>query len=151
MYLVRHAKAGNRRQWSSDDDLRPLSRAGRAQAEAIADALMDKGITRVLSSPYVRCRQSLDPLAQRIRLPLELSDALAEGVRLSETLRLIDKLHDEVAALCTHGDVVEGLIKHLAKNGVDVDATRLEKGAIWVLDVHDNGEIVGADYLPAPA
>jgi hypothetical protein len=66
-------------------------------------------------------------------------------------LRLIDKLHAEVAALCTHGDVIEGLIKYLAKSGVDVDATRLEKGAIWVLDVKDNGEIVGADYIPAPA
>jgi 8-oxo-dGTP diphosphatase len=151
MYLVRHAKAGNRRQWSSDDDLRPLSRAGRAQAEAVAGALMDKEITRVVSSPYVRCRQTLDPLAQRLRLPLELSDALAEGARLSETLRLIEKLHDDVAALCTHGDVIEALVGYLAKNGVDVDDTKLEKGAIWVLDVQDNGEIVGVDYVPAPA
>ncbi len=149
MFLVRHAKAGNRRQWSSDDDLRPLSRAGRAQAEAIADALMDEGITRVVSSPYVRCRQTLDPLAQRLRLPLELSPELAEGESLTDTLRLIDKLHGEVAVLCTHGDVIERLIEHLASTGVELDDNRLEKGATWVLDMHE-GEIVRAEYVPAP-
>ena len=150
MYLVRHAKAGNRRQWSRDDDLRPLSRAGRAQAEAIADALSTKRIKRVVSSPYVRCRQTLDPLAQRLRLPLELSDTLAEGAPLTDTLRLIDKLHDETAALCTHGDVIERLIEHLQKTGVKVADSRLEKGAIWVLDVRE-GEIARAQYIPAPA
>ena len=150
MYLVRHAKAGNRRQWSRDDDLRPLSRAGRAQAEAIADALMDAHVTRVVSSPYVRCRQTLDPLAQRLRLPLELAEALAEGASLTDTLRLIDKLHGEVAALCTHGDVIERLVAHLEKTGVELDDNRLEKGATWVLDVHEDGEIVRAEYVPAP-
>jgi 8-oxo-dGTP diphosphatase len=150
MFLVRHAKAGNRRQWSSDDDLRPLSRAGRAQAEAIADALAGERITRVVSSPYVRCRQTLDPLAQRLRVPLELSDALAEGASLTDTLRLIEKLHGVVAALCTHGDVIEGLLEHLARSGVDVDGNKLEKAATWVLDVLE-GEIVRAEYVPAPA
>jgi 8-oxo-dGTP diphosphatase len=150
MFLVRHAKAGNRRQWSSDDDLRPLSRAGRAQAEAIAGALAHVGVTRVVSSPYVRCRQTLDPLAQRVRLPLELSDELAEGALLTDTLRLIDKLHGEVAALCTHGDVIERVLEHLAHTGVDVDGNKLEKGATWVLEVLE-GEIVRAEYVPAPA
>jgi 8-oxo-dGTP diphosphatase len=150
VYVVRHAKAGNRRQWSRDDDLRPLSRAGRAQAEAIADLLSRKRIKRVVSSPYVRCRQTLDPLAQRLRLPLELSDALAEGAPFTDTLRLIEKLHGETAALCTHGDVLEALVEHLEKTGVKVKDKGLEKGAFWALDVRE-GEVVRAQYVPAPA
>src|SRR4249919_2461127 len=131
IYLVRHAKAGSRRDWPADDDLRPLSPAGQRQAVRIGEALADVGATRIVASPYVRCRQTLDPLAQRLRLPLELSDELAEGASLTDTLRLIDKLHGEVAVLCTHGDVIERLVEHLASTGVELDDNRLEKGATW--------------------
>jgi broad specificity phosphatase PhoE len=147
IYLVRHAKAGSRREWSGDDDLRPLSPVGQRQAECIADALVDAGIQQIVSSPFVRCRQTLDPLAQRLRLPLELSDALAEGAPLTDTLRLFEKVGATNAALCTHGDVVANVIGHLKQAGVPIDDERLEKGSIWVLDTRD-GEIVGAHYLP---
>ena len=116
IYLVRHAKAGSRRDWSADDDLRPLSPVGHRQAERIADALADVGATRIVSSPFVRCRQTLDPLAQRLRLPLELSDALAEGASLTDTLRLSRRWPAETAVLCTHGDVVGNVIDHLARH-----------------------------------
>lgn len=150
IYLVRHAKAGSRRDWSADDDLRPLSPAGRRQAESITDGLVDAGVRQIVSSPFVRCRQTLDPLAQRLRLPLELSDALAEGASLTDTLRLLEKVTGETTALCTHGDVVGNVIGHLARAGVPIDDERLEKGSTWVLDTRD-GEIVGTHYLPPPA
>ncbi|MEX1008466.1 MAG: phosphoglycerate mutase family protein [Acidimicrobiia bacterium] len=150
IYLVRHAKAGSRRGWSADDDLRPLATAGHRQAESIADALVDAGVQQLVSSPFVRCRQTLDPLAQRLRLPLELSDALAEGASLTDTLRLLEKVTAETAALCTHGDVVANVIGHLERAGVPIDDERLEKGSIWVLDTRD-GDIFGAHYLPPRA
>jgi broad specificity phosphatase PhoE len=149
IYLVRHAKAGSRRDWSKDDDLRPLSPVGHRQASRIADALVDVGATRIVSSPFVRCRQTLDPLAQRLRLPLELSDALAEGAPLTDTLRLLEKEAGETAVLCTHGDVVTNVIEHLQSAGVPVDDDRLEKGSVWELATRD-GEIVGAHYQPPP-
>jgi 8-oxo-dGTP diphosphatase len=71
IYLVRHAKAGNRRDWHGEDDLRPVSPSGQRQADAIADTIADVGVERIVSSPYVRCRQTVDPLAQRLRLPVE--------------------------------------------------------------------------------
>ena len=149
IYLVRHAKAGSRRDWSKDDDLRPLSPVGHRQATRIAEALVAVGATRIVSSPYVRCRQTLDPLAQRLRLPLELSDALAEGALLTDTLRLVEKVAGETAVLCTHGDVVTNVIEHLGNASVPVDDDRLEKGSIWELEMRD-GEIVGAHYRPPP-
>ena len=149
IYLVRHAKAGSRRDWSKDDDLRPLSPVGHRQAARIAKALADAGATRVVSSPFVRCRQTLDPLAQRLRLPLELSDALAEDVPVTDTLRLFEKVAEETTVLCTHGDIVTNVIEHLTKAGVPIDDERLEKGSIWELETRD-GEIVGAHYRPPP-
>jgi 8-oxo-dGTP diphosphatase len=145
-YLVRHGKAGSRREWS-DDDLRPLSPAGYRQAESITEALVDAGIQQIVSSPFVRCRQTLDPLAHRLRLPLELSDALAEGASLTDTLRLLEKVSTTNAALCTHGDIVANVIEHLKQTGVAIDDERLEKGSIWVLDTRDS-EILSAHYIP---
>ena len=79
IYLVRHAKAGSRKAWTGDDELRPLSKAGRAQARALAKRLAADGITRIFSSPYVRCRQTVEPLAERSGVPVEASEALARG------------------------------------------------------------------------
>ena len=40
IFVVRHAKAGSRDSWDGDDLLRPLTKAGRRQAEAVADRLV---------------------------------------------------------------------------------------------------------------
>jgi phosphohistidine phosphatase SixA len=150
LYLVRHAKAGNRRAWDLDDDLRPLSAAGRRQADAIADVLVDARIERMISSPYVRCRQTVDPLALRLRLPVELADELAEGTSTTDTMRLLEKVVTQTTALCTHGDVLQNVLDFLASSGVPLDDNRLEKGSIWAIDVHDTNMVAG-HYLPPPA
>ena len=79
LYLVRHAKAGSRSSWDGDDRLRPLTKMGRREAEGIADLLRDAPLERVLSSPYVRCTETVAPLAARRGLEVEEHDALAEG------------------------------------------------------------------------
>src|SRR3977135_4093385 len=65
-YLVRHAKAGSRRDWEGPDECRPRSAARRAQDEAIAGHLRSRPITRLLSSPYLRCVQTLEPLGKAL-------------------------------------------------------------------------------------
>lgn len=150
IYVVRHGKAGSRSAWTEPDVLRPLTKAGRRQAVAIADAFADAGVATILSSPYVRCRQTVEPLAERLRLPVDLSDALEEGAPLVETLALLDKLGDDPAVLCTHGDVVGELLGHCVRHGVAVDVGLLAKGSTWVFET-EAGAIVGARYEPPPA
>ncbi|MFN8035168.1 MAG: phosphoglycerate mutase family protein [Acidimicrobiia bacterium] len=150
IYLIRHGKAGDRAAWEGPDDLRPLTRGGVRQAEAIAASLGEPGVERVVSSAYVRCRQTVEPLALRLRLPVDLSDALAEGAPLHDTLALLDKVSMTSAALCSHGDVIGNVLHHLAARGVPVgDDLRMEKGSVWVLRAR-RGEIVDARYRPAP-
>ena len=60
--LLRHASAGHRERWEGDDRLRPLDKKGRRQADALCAILRERGISRVLSSPYVRCTQTVAPL-----------------------------------------------------------------------------------------
>ena len=63
IYLVRHAKAGERGVWEGDDQLRPLSGRGHLQARGLLDVLADAQFDRLLSSPYVRCMETVVPLS----------------------------------------------------------------------------------------
>jgi len=146
---VRHAKAGSRKAWTDRDELRPLSKAGRAQARAVGKALAGAGITRVVSSPFVRCRETVEPLAVRIGVDVEISDALGEGASLTDSLRLVEKLSDTNAALCSHGDVLANLLDHYARSGIVLDDDRLEKASVWVLDTTD-GAVRSARYVAPP-
>jgi 8-oxo-dGTP diphosphatase len=150
VYLVRHAKAGSRRNWTGDDELRPLSKAGRAQARALGKTLAAAGVTRTMSSPYVRCRETVEPLAARAGVALEVSDALAEGASLADSLRLLEKVLTEEAVLCTHGDVLGNLLMHYSHLGIDLGDDRIEKASVWVLEVVD-GDVRSARYVPPPA
>ncbi|HEY3725282.1 MAG TPA: phosphoglycerate mutase family protein [Acidimicrobiia bacterium] len=148
-FVVRHAKAGSRRRFEGDDTLRPLSRNGLRQAEGIAELLAHRGIARILTSPFTRCVQTVEPLASRLGLTLEIDDELGEGHRWDHALEIIEGAPEPVA-LCSHGDVIGDLMHHLAARGVPLDDDRIEKGSTWVLQVEE-GEIVKARYLPPPS
>lgn len=145
--LVRHAEAGDRRRWEGDDHRRPLSDEGRRQAERLVEVLRDQPVGRILSSPYARCMQTVEPLAAARGVAVEPSDALAEGAGAAAVHRLLGEVGD--AVLCSHGDVVQELVEALDRRGVAVGGG-LAKGSTWVLDVV-GGEVVGARYLPEPA
>ena len=77
--VIRHAEAGNRDRWKAPDDLRPLTRGGRLQAQRIAERFANEPFAQVMSSPFVRCVQTVSPLADAHGLSVELRDDLAEG------------------------------------------------------------------------
>jgi broad specificity phosphatase PhoE len=70
VYLVRHAKAGERRLWEDDDVIRPLSKKGWKQASAVCERLAGKDVSSLHSSPYLRCVQTLEPLGGTLDLPV---------------------------------------------------------------------------------
>jgi 8-oxo-dGTP diphosphatase len=147
VFLVRHAHAGDRDDWEGDDRLRPLSKKGWRQARGIAAQLEPLGVRRLISSPYVRCVQTLEPLAERLGLEIEKDDRLAEGAGL-EALDLVREA-GEGAALCTHGDICADVLGHLAGQSVVRGALEAEKGSTWVL-VLEGERILAAHYLRAP-
>lgn len=136
LYIVRHADAGNRSSWTGDDDLRPLSRKGRRQAAGLLEVLATSPVTRLVSSPAVRCVETLDPVAARLGLTVETDRRLAEGSRGDDALALADELAalDDVGVLCSHGDVIPDLLSELKIRGIvfHQDLT-WPKGSTWVL------------------
>ncbi|MFN8026509.1 MAG: phosphoglycerate mutase family protein [Acidimicrobiia bacterium] len=148
--MVRHAKAGDRHGFDGPDHLRPLSKNGRRQADALASVLATAGVTKLVSSPYVRCMQTLRPAAKLLGTEVAPNDALAEGAGKRQALRLIAAHLDAPVALCSHGDVLGDILQHYLDQGVDLQGDRVEKASIWVLHVND-GDVRAATYLPPPA
>ena len=149
VYLLRPARAGRRSAWKGDDELRPLSKVGRRQAAALLDLLADAEIEQIVSSPYVRCVQSVQALAAERDVEIDVVDELREGAPLEDALRLVEKVSGHPTVLCTHGDIVQALLTHYKASGVKVGKLRMEKGSVWALETR-NGRVTKASYLPPP-
>ena len=149
LYLVRHAKAGSRHDFDGPDRSRPLTAPGRAQAAALADRLGDEPISQLLSSPFVRCRQTLEPLGLRLGLPVEDVDALAEGGSFAVVIDLMATLPDH-AVLSSHGDLIPDVIAALERRGTVIDGDAdWRKGAVWVIE-RDGDKIARARAIAPP-
>jgi 8-oxo-dGTP diphosphatase len=155
LYLVRHARAGDRSKWKKPDHLRPLSKTGRRQALGLVDVVLGDAarrkahITDILSSPYVRCVQTVEPLAERLGLTVERVDALREGARLKDALPLVEKYADTNAVMCMHGDVLPEILEQYAGRGLLLPHDRVEKGSTWALDFAD-GTATTIRYFAPP-
>lgn len=148
--LVRHAHAGDRGRWEQEDRERPLSSLGHAQAAAIARQLNGHPVERVLSSPAVRCVETVEPLAADRALEVEEDERLYETTPTELVHELLWSLEDTDVVLCSHGDVIGNVISELQLRGVDVGRTpRWEKGSTWQLEV-SRRRVASATYLPAP-
>lgn len=152
LHLIRHAHAGSRADWSGDDALRPLSARGEAQADAIAGALAEAGIDLLLTSRYVRCRQTLEPLGAKLGLGIADQDELAEGAWGNDAL---DALLTAVAsgrtvAACSHGDVIPAIVAVAVRRGAElVGPAAAKKGARYACEVVD-GQIARLVAFPPP-
>lgn len=150
LYVVRHAKAGSRQDWTGEDELRPLSKNGRRQAEGIAEGLRTRPVTRIVSSPYVRCVQTVEPLATALSLKVEVVAELVELSPFEPVLELLATLADH-SVLCSHGDVIPATIDALLRRGmVLAGPPDWRKGTTWVLD-RDGDRVVRGRALPPPA
>jgi 8-oxo-dGTP diphosphatase len=137
LLVVRHARAGKPAEWQGDDRLRPLDEKGWRQARGLPAFLSPHPLGRLVSSPALRCTQTLEPLAAERGLELETASELMEGSPGEEAFALLRELGDR-AAVCTHGDVLQYLFGEAGK-----------KGSTRVVELRD-GEPVVLEYLPPP-
>lgn len=149
-YILRHAKAGSRSHWSGDDRLRPLNKKGQKQAEAIAATYAEFPIAAIFSSPYLRCLQTVEPLARARRIPVKSSPSLAEGRGLAGLGEFFQDGKLDHAVLSTHGDIVWEQLEDLVnRHVIRAGEGGFAKGSTWVVEV-ENGVPSRARYIPAP-
>jgi exopolyphosphatase/guanosine-5'-triphosphate,3'-diphosphate pyrophosphatase len=135
LHLVRHARAAKRAQWAGPPLLRPLCDTGRAQAHALGKTLAASGIERIVSSPALRCRQTLAPLAHALGIPVEIDERLGEGSDEAKLFEAIASMRDRAIALCTHGETIGAVLERYRAEGLALeDEPRCEKGSYWILE-----------------
>jgi broad specificity phosphatase PhoE len=108
VFLVRHAKAADRYDWTGGDRDRPLIDKGRRQAERLAAALRREEPVLVAASPWLRCRQTAAPLAAALGLQVELDDRLGyDAADVRAWVRSAARDHPGRAVVgVSHGDLI---------------------------------------------
>lgn len=139
IYLVRHAKAGKRSEWHDEDDLRPLSDTGWKQAELLAESLHKLKVTKLISSPATRCFQTLEPLAKKAKLRVEIDKRLYEHGDVADMLEIAEEVEDSTV-LSSHGDMIPELIKMLERRGMKIESKPdWRKASVWVVERTNRG------------
>ena len=113
--LQRHGKAERRGAEYSDDLARPLAPAGRQQAIALTELLAVYGTEDLVSSPAVRCVQTVSPYAEWHGVELQTDSALTEISYVHAPRAIVSwlrKLADRRTGtiVCTHGPLLDELI-----------------------------------------
>ncbi len=143
LLLVRHGKAGRRTDFDGPDELRPLDGKGRRQAQRLADVLPFFAPDEGRSAPPLRCRQTLEPLAQRSGLDVQPAPELGEegyaedpeaGLALVERL-LARRDRPGAAVVCSQGGAIPSVLLALGVHGHGVPGLLppAAKGSVWAL------------------
>jgi phosphohistidine phosphatase SixA len=149
LLVVRHAQAGRRTAYQGDDRYRPLTGRGRARAESLVPELSRYRPQRVLSSPFVRCCETVRPLAEALGLGVETVEELGDG-HGPDAVRLLVTMAGESAVLCTHGDVAGELLEFLyPEPSPDRTRLRLQKGDLWVVQSVGSSLVI-SEHLRRP-
>lgn len=159
LYVVRHAHAGRRSEWTGDDRTRPLSDRGELQAKGIAAAIeRDRdgaGDLRILTSPATRCNQTVQPLAAQAGEGAVDDARLFEGAGRDELAALLDEVTGLVddgtdVVVCSHGDVIPVLLELLVQAGMEPERNLVwQKASMWIV-ARDAGRWGTGRYLPPP-
>lgn len=140
LYLIRHADAGDRRQWEGDDAERPLTDLGRSQARALGAAFQARGIAlgAILTSPLTRTVQTAGEFNEAlVGSPGPTAcDLLAPGeLRRRKLSKLIAGLGTGPVALVGHEPDLSAYLGWLL--GIDSDNVPLEKGGAAKVSFED--------------
>jgi 8-oxo-dGTP diphosphatase len=152
--LVRHAKAGNRSEWSGTDELRPLSQNGQKQVPPIRELARVYGADRVFSAPLVRCVRTVQPVADDLGVKVGEEELFAEktyeGMAEATSRRLLEIARDGgVAVVASQGGVIPDLVSRLAPELSLPRRVSAKKGSVWALFL-DGDRVVAADYIEVP-
>lgn len=154
--VVRHGQAEAKKGRKAGDADRPLVARGRRQADRLGKLIGGGKPMRVISSPALRCVQTVQPFANRRNLSIELSEQLSRDAGLAAAdlchHLLSSESDDSTVVLCTHREVLLELLPQLSKEFGHKLGHRPPgaKGGSWILRFRA-GKIDKVDYRPPAA
>lgn len=149
VFLVRHAKAADRFDWTGSDRDRPLIGKGRKQADRLAGALRREEPVLVAASPWLRCRQTAAPLAAAVGLQVELDDRLGyDAPDLAAWVRTVVREHPGHAVVgVSHGDLIP---MYLFQTGLVDGFPEFRTGSLFRLEASP-GRVTGVELVDRKA
>jgi 8-oxo-(d)GTP phosphatase len=152
LLLVRHGRAGSKQDWDGPDDERPLDERGRAQALRLAEVLPLFAPTAILSVPRVRCTQTVQPLADRLGLPVLPCRELGEEEFAADPeagLAVVERLLEPrdtpgVTVVCSQGGAIPSVLMELGVTWAGRDYPPSAKGSTWAIGGRPGA--LAADY-----
>ena len=110
--LIRHAFAGHKRNWAGPDINRPLDERGLRLVHGLTTLLLRYKVGQIVSSPALRCRQTVHPLAERVDLTVETSAALGAADTVNGII-CQSSAHPAFndAVVCTHDELLQPLLQ----------------------------------------
>jgi phosphohistidine phosphatase SixA len=102
----------------------------------VVGTLANVPVTRLLTSPYRRCWETLMPLAAARSLNVERCDLLAPEAPLEQVLAMLAEPAAEGAVLCTHGELLEAILDRWEADGPVRLRRRVrsKKGGLWLVE-----------------
>jgi len=151
LIVVRHGTAKSKRAWKGRDQDRPLTASGLKQAKAVSSRVARLRPERVISSPSVRCIETVAPLVSARGLRVEQNRLLGTdgGQAAVEWLRRLveEPPSSSTIAVCTHREVIVKVLPAFASQfGISL-GHRLPgaKGSCWILQFRE-GRLVEIKY-----
>lgn len=133
IHLLRHAHAGDSYEWAGSDDLRPLTRKGRAQSEALGTFLEAHAIRPdvIVSSPKLRAQQTAEIVAMKFGMTVRTDSRLAMDFGRRELWALLDELGAREPMFVGHDPDLSELVTYL----IDAAGVHMKKGALATIDL----------------
>lgn len=151
LIILRHTKALERGDWDEDDSLRPLAESGQAQAHQLVSRMAPFAIDEIYTSDYLRCLQTVAPLADAKQIvPVAVPNLNEETFELDPqraiTFANALKQDQKNILICSHNPVIPTMLRGILSTKLkNRDLIKLEPGDAWI--VHRvNGEIMGLDF-----
>jgi 2,3-bisphosphoglycerate-dependent phosphoglycerate mutase len=103
--IVRHAEKAA---FPGDDP--PLSETGRTRAAALRHALEKAGVAAIYATQYQRTQQTVEPLAQALKIPVSTVDAAQTQTLIA---RIRQKHRGETVVVSGHANTIPDILKAL--------------------------------------
>jgi phosphohistidine phosphatase SixA/8-oxo-dGTP pyrophosphatase MutT (NUDIX family) len=139
--VLRHAQARTRNGWKADDLERPLTKPGEGQAKKLAPLLRAYGVKGIITSPAVRCAQTVDTYARSVKALMEVDDRLAEETKPKRVERSIATVLERKGpiVICSHRPTLPWIFASLK-----IEARDLAEGEGVVVH-HRRGRVVAVE------
>jgi len=151
LIILRHTKALDRGDWDTDDSQRPLSDLGWAQAQKLISRMAPYVIDEIYTSDYLRCLQTVAPLADARRIVPVAVPNLNEATFEMDPQRSITfanalKQDQKNILVCSHNPIIPTMLRGILNTKLkNRDLIKLEPGDAWIIH-RVNGEIIGLDF-----